>query len=123
MTNSMALVTRSTQEDEKAHLMKNEDLEMNGKHPVRSLKAKDSNLNLSPAEETSLSMGASAKAIVACGLYSFCSVSMSLTNKSLASRKVYYMLCCLFRWTSHSRSSSHPRSSVHKHIPQLQPLD
>jgi hypothetical protein len=48
---------------------------------------------------TSLTAGASGKVLYACTLYSFCSVSMVLTNKSLASRYVLLGYVVVFAWS------------------------
>jgi hypothetical protein len=54
-----------------------------------TLKHKNSNLNLEGvAANITKQSSEQAKALWACGLYSFCSVSMILVNKSLASRYV-----------------------------------
>ena len=52
----------------------------------------------SAGNSKSLTTGANGKVIYACTLYSFCSVAMVLTNKSLASRYVVYcpVVYCLF---------------------------
>jgi hypothetical protein len=61
-----------------------------GHHHHNVLKHKNSNLNLEHVANAAAAKSSSepAKALWACGLYSFCSVSMILVNKSLASRYV-----------------------------------
>ena len=44
---------------------------------------------ISPTNTSGGAAGSPIKAIMACALYSFCSVSMVLTNKSLASRYAF----------------------------------
>ena len=47
-----------------------------------------------PLKPTSDNNNSNSSAVFACSLYSFCSVSMVLVNKSLASRYVpFYLLC------------------------------
>jgi hypothetical protein len=60
-----------------------------GHHHHNVLKHKNSNLNLEHVANAAAAKSSEpAKALWACGLYSFCSVSMILVNKSLASRYV-----------------------------------
>lgn len=64
------------------------DIEMNSTikiapHMPGTLKHKNSNANL---EGVNTKAAEQAKALSSCALYSFCSVSMILVNKSLASR-------------------------------------
>ena len=93
--------TPNKQEHGEVDIEMNDDSK-NAKRPM--LKAKLSEIDLGDAiadknnhDERGGLGGVALKAVSACLLYSFCSVSMILTNKSLASR-------CVIEWTQDSRS-------------------
>jgi hypothetical protein len=86
-----------------------------------TLKHKNSNLNLEGvAANIAKQSSEQAKALWACGLYSFCSVSMILVNKSLASRYVrsssYVSLVVVFSSCRIQRKVCRSNSFVSAHI-------
>jgi hypothetical protein len=81
-----------------------------GNQRTPSLKAKSSDVKAGGIDDVGDAKKASAnaaKALTACGLYSFCSVSMILVNKSLASRydlidcNVYFRFPLADSWITH----------------------